>query len=251
MIDPSGRAVFAAEVGVGVAGEIEIGRLNIDGQPDRPFGSDGNVLMGSEPANFAPQPLGFAFQPDGGILVVAEESFPSIYRVDDHGMVDSSYFPPPLPIDYTQSLGTACGVAIDIAGRAVYAEFQTNGTVYVQRYTTTGAADPTFGGQLMLPGSNRCNYAGLWPGVVATPTGGFVIPSYRLDPVTQTETALLLAVDSTGEHETVYELPGALSYQVVVQPDGKILVDGETAPPYAATDAGTMPAHAFLARYLP
>ena len=112
--------------------------------------------------------------------------------------------------------------------------------------TPSGAVDPSFGGQLKLSGGTGCSTPGQWPQMAASPGGGFVILSSGSDP----STAVLLAVDSTGAHETIYELPGLLPNQVAIQPDGKILVAGDTAVPVVA-DAGVAPTHAFIARYLP
>ncbi len=248
-IQPDGKILVAG----GSAGNFALARLHTDGSLDNSFAFDGKVTMDLGPTEGACMEL--ALQPDGRIVVSGfaydgQEDDAAVARFNTDGTLDTSF-------DVDGKVITNMGVggyvpqgmALAPDGRIVVAGSQ-EGSFLLMRYNTDGTLDTSFD----LDGRVLTILSSIWAqafSVALQPDGKIVAVGYANSGVDYD--FAVVRYNANGSLDNTFDLDGKVltdmsvndeGHAVVIQPDGKILVAGQS---YSGN--GTYPDFTFL-RYL-
>ena len=227
VIEPDGKIVVAGTSGFHFA----LTRYNIDGSLDTSFGSDGQVItdLGGLASGHS-----LAIQPDGKIIVTGMNNFNfALTRYNSDGSLDPSFGSEGKVITDLGGNEGSDSVALQPDGKIVVAGVS-SGNFAIVRYNSDGSLDPSFGseGKVIIDfGSNESggNIAIQPDGKIVMAgesAGNFAISRYNSDG----------SLDSSfgTEGKLTTDLGGQdYGLGIVLQPDGKILVAGESADNFA------------------
>jgi len=194
-----------------VVGNSDLARFISTGTPDSSFGTVGLVTL-------TPDGSDLALQPDGKILVLVGIATQSLERFNPDGSLDASF-------------GSGGHANLNPASAGEYAfVLQPDGRIIVagsllERYNPDGTIDSSFGtgGQVTL------NFSGAAADVALQPNGRIVVAGQEVSSLA------LERFDTNGSVDTTFGSDGLATFQtgvrpeasrVLIQGDGKILVDG-------------------------
>jgi uncharacterized delta-60 repeat protein len=218
--------------------QIALVRYNTDGSLDTEF--NGNGIVTTSIGTIEDKAHAVALLPNGKI-VVAGSSFDSaserdfaIARYEANGTLDSSFGPPGrVTTSFRNKADTATGVAIQSDGKIVAVGSSHNGDYKdfaVSRYNPNGELDTTFGsgGEVITSVNTQDDEA---TKVAIQPDGKIVVVGYS-----GKNQIALVRYNSNGSLDTSFDSDGKVAITValgvsvandlVIQPDGKIVVAG-------------------------
>ncbi|HNL13877.1 MAG TPA: DUF4347 domain-containing protein, partial [Accumulibacter sp.] len=239
-VQPNGKILVAGYSHNGSNMDFALVRYNADGSLDTSFSNDGMLTTAVGTGN--DYAYSVVLQPDGKILVagegiVANRDF-ALVRYNADGSLDTSFSGDGM---LTTAIGPSYDVGYSVAlqpdGKILVAGFRLNGDqdFAVVRYNADGSLDTSFSGDGMLttaigPGYDTAYSLAIQPdGKILV--GGqaynganmdFALARYNADGSLDTSFSndgmLLTAIGSSTD----------IGYSVTIQPDGKILVAGES-----------------------
>lgn len=232
LVQPDGKIVL---VGYGNSGNFNVHRLNQDGSLDGSFGGDGTAAadFGGNDSAYAA-----ALQPDGRIVLAGASQTPdahrgAVARFDPDGSLDQTFDAGGADGDgrkLLSGLDSAAAVLVDPGGRIVLAG-QSGSHFGILRLNGSGAHDGTEFEPAPIEYTSYAIAAALAPSgriVLAGAANAFGSPGWRTAiAVYEPGGALDKTFAGTGKRTLG---PGAPSpaEKVLVQPDGKILVAGDS-----------------------
>ncbi|MDJ0770625.1 MAG: Ig-like domain-containing protein, partial [Ilumatobacter sp.] len=226
---PDGSSLVAGWTQPGGDASV-LAKLTPDGQVDGTFGIGGGV---TGTGRF----YDLVVQPDGKIVAVGESGGdPSVARFAADGTPDATFGTGGI---VTPDLdGEARGVALQADGKIVIG-WDGNSEVGAARFLTDGTLDTTFDsdGVVTVPHSGDSEVSDL----VIQPDGKIVLLwtwQYQIVPDDQVVVLHRLLTDGSldttfdGDGEAIIDLASfAAGHGLALQPDGKLVVAGETSPP--------------------
>ena len=227
-LQPDGKIVVVG----GSDHRAAVARLNPNGSFDMTFSGDGKKIFGWGPISGV---MDVRVLPNGKLLLAGysgpEGGNMQVARMNSNGALDTTF-------------GTAGRAAVDFGGddfgnavarqadgRIVVAGVSTAEGAVVARLRATGALDPDFGagGRVTLPGGRTANAVRVQPDrkivVAGTPAGSLTMIVTRLLPNGSPDTTF----DGDGTATIDFAIGSDFGNDVVLQPDGKIIVAGYTA----------------------
>ena len=246
LVQPDGRVVLAGAIDTGDNFDFFAARVNPDGTPDATFSGDGLAAVG-----FDIVPVGadfgeaVALQPDGKIVVAGRVRFPDpvtpalgVIRLNPDGTPDPTFDGDGRALNQleTNTLAAVGGVFVDGAGRVtavgtVQGTFGTPATesrAVAARFTPTGGRDNTLDGDAVLivdfdPGA---------PFLTGLPARGALVPGRFLLGSPTANGSVVARFTDTGAPDPAFggaPLAGVELRDLVVQPDGRVVVVGGTS----------------------
>jgi uncharacterized delta-60 repeat protein/CSLREA domain-containing protein len=238
-IQPDGKIVVAGYA----SGDFALLRYNVDGSPDPTFGSGGKVT--TDVAGSADKGYAVAIQPDGKI-VVAGFSYVSgdydfavaRYHGSDGSLDDTFGSGGTVTTDFDDHGDYGYGLAIQPDGKIVVVGFGYVDSQYdfaMARYDTYGNLDDTFGSD----GKVTTDF-GLseWGSAVAIQPDGKIVVAGLTDLDGDDDFAVARYQGNDGSLDDAFGSGGKVTtdfagdddtaYAVTIQPDGKIVVAGES-----------------------
>jgi|GEM_PF-1536401 len=242
-IQPDGKLVIVG-VAQGVTatpGALALARFNRDGSLDTSFGTDGTAVWDQV---FTPNAV--AIEPDGQIVVVGEffgsNAGFAVVQYNANGSIDTSFGNQGVVTTNVGGYsGSATSVAVDASRKIVVAGYiQTTNMLneVVVRYNEDGSLDTTFNGTGIFTDSDTpIDDDGLDGGpVVAIQADGKIVVGGDG----------LLRLNADGTLDTTFGPGGVISEgsasvpapidQLVVEPNGTILVAGDSPSEFATSD---------------
>ena len=227
-LQPDGKIVVVG----GSDHRAAVARLNPNGSFDTTFSGDGKKIFGWGPISGV---MDVRVLPNGKLLLAGysgpEGGNMQVARMNSNGALDTTF-------------GTAGRAAVDFGGddfgnavarqadgRIVVAGVSTAEGAVVARLRATGALDPDFNGdgRVTLPGGGSANGVRVQPDrkivVAGTPAGSLTMTVTRLMPNGSLDTTF----DGDGTATIDFAIGSDFGHDVVLQPDGKIIVAGYTA----------------------
>ncbi|HOX01366.1 MAG TPA: right-handed parallel beta-helix repeat-containing protein [Candidatus Paceibacterota bacterium] len=261
-LDPDGRILAAGATHNGANYDVLLLCYTAKGELDPAFGAVGAVAWNG-PANRDDKAWMVSVRPDGRILVAGETHGGSsadllVLQFTRDGSLDSSFGSDGTVFYNGPSNGNdwADALRVDDADRVLVAGGSSNGSNddgLVLRLLPGGGLDPSFGlgGVVRFDGGTEANEK-LWD--VSIQTDGKIVAAGRGSATGASDDVLLLRLDPEGQPDPAFGQGGVIYFgnpgtgsdlaeDLLVQPDGKILVAGQWHNG-ANTDA-------LLLRYLP
>ncbi|PYJ06952.1 MAG: hypothetical protein DMF06_17020, partial [Verrucomicrobia bacterium] len=243
-IQPDGKIVaagFAINVGTD---DFAVVRYNTDGSLDPTFDSDGKATFNIVPT-FNDIATAVAIQPDGKIVVAgfsnngSDEDF-TVIRLTDVGALDPTFNAIGITTFPIQSNNDAANaVAIQSDGKIVVAGYTETGSQKdfgVARLTSTGVLDPSFDFDGKVASSIKVG-DDIANSVAIQPDGKIVAAGLARDSGPDTDFAAIRynsdgtlddSFDTDGRVIATVASPNDVGRSVALQPDGKIVIAGET-----------------------
>jgi uncharacterized delta-60 repeat protein len=263
-IQPDGKIVAVGTLGTIHAQSFALVRYTADGKLDKTFGDNGKVET-----RFSPDTAidGVAVQADGKILVAGwacqsvdfENCLGALARYTPAGALDPTFGEggeARLVFSRLSDVALQPDGKIVVGGYVVVDEQSRRSNLVVHRYLPNGRLDRTFSGDgnVRIPIRDSFAHAlAIQPGdgkivVVGTAVNG--LPDEDIVVVRLTsDGALDNTFSGNGIHRTNIDYSGHRgaehTYALALQPDGKIVVAGQTTPPFAAARASD----ALIVRY--
>ena len=245
-IQSDGKIIVVGESADGLKADALILRYNSNGTLDATFGTGGVVLYDG-PVNAIDEAKAVAIQPDGKIVVVGTARNLNNYdvlvlRYNINGTLDPTFGTGGVVLynSPADDVDNGNGVVIQSDGKIVVAGERTNSSGYhgilLLRLDSNGALDPAFGsgGATFYDIANENN---LGYSVALQPDGKIVITGTTYSGGAKTD-LLVLRYNSNGILDTSFGSSGVVLYgtanfgdaghAVVTQPDGKIIVVGNS-----------------------
>lgn len=234
-VQADGKIVVAGGANIGPDVDFALARLNTDGSLDNTFSFDGKVTtdLGSD----ADACLAIAIQPDGRIVVsgfsydgVSDDV--SVARYNTDGSLDTGFSGDGMvTTELGPGGGTFRGLALQPDGRIVVAGSAGYFDLAVVRYNTDGTLDFTFNGAGMV--TSAMSFGCEARSVAVQPDGRIVVAGYV--STAMGADILVVRYNEDGTFDNSFAGGGVVytdlgpnddGYDVLVQPDGKILVAG-------------------------
>ena len=247
-VQPDGKIVVVGDYGTGpTTSDILVTRFNGDGSTDPTFagGKALQIDLGKEDRAYA-----VALQSDGKIVVagVGQGNF-IVLRVLPNGNLDSGFGDGGVvATDFGRTEDRAFGLAIQSDGKIVAAGRTSvlpgPRDFALARYNPNGSLDASFGNG----GTVRTDFGGDDRGedVAIGPDGKIVVVGEQITPANANAVArynanggLDASFDADGKVITDFGPTRDFPYGVVVQPDGKVVVSGETGGNFGVVRYGT------------
>ncbi len=241
-VQRDGKIVVAGRTIGELDWEMVLVRYNSDGSLDLTFGVGGITVTDSGGTG---APVGLAIQPDGKIVVarLSRDKSSVLVRYDQNGRLDQTFSAGTVPADLAGGFSVE-SLALQRDGRIVVSGIgapQGAGILYgvlVMRFSRNGTLDPTFGGggvvhtaggsgaavaiqadgKIIAAGGVQTSFVGCAP--YDPCDSAFVVVRYNTDG----------SIDSSfgvgGKATTGRPGESNVSRDVVIQPDGKIVVVG-------------------------
>ncbi|HYC48166.1 MAG TPA: hypothetical protein VED01_22055 [Burkholderiales bacterium] len=240
-LQPDGRIIMTGSTG----SSFIVVRLNADGSLDSSFGGDGRVVTSDAGVAWA----GVTLQPDGKILVagtrIGTPSTIAIVRYNVDGTLDTTF-------DGDGKVTTAAGlndsgasaIALQADGKILVTGTGRDGAdlkIAVIRYNADGSLDSTFDGDgklttIIRDAADRTRVFDAGESIVVQPDGNIVVAGLSEGPLVRYDTALV-RYNADGTLDTTFGGDGKVvttvapghdyAHDVVLQPDGKLVVAGE------------------------
>ncbi len=234
VLQPDGKIVVAGFAEVGSSDDFALTRYNADGSLDAGFGAGGTITTDIAPGS-RDEGLDLAMQSDGRIVVVgrsagsgAEFDF-AVARYTANGSLDPSFGGDgTVTTDFGAGIASARSVVIQPDDRIlVVGDFGSD--FALARYNSDGSLDPTFGS-----GGTTTTDAGFVGHAVALlPDGRFVVAGGGSIGIEKDFAVARFNADGTpdaafGTNGRVTTDIGGVdeAFEVVVQPDGRIVAAG-------------------------
>ncbi|CAM5301030.1 Calx-beta domain-containing protein [Thauera mechernichensis] len=203
-------------------------RYNSDGSPDLSFNGDGKVLtdLGAGSEDWGSS---VTVQPDGKILVAGDtDRGPALVRYNADGSLDTAFSDDGIATATSGSSFLATyGVAIQPDGKILLTG-EDGYRLFLIRFNADGSLDTGFGvdGKVLL-GGDSIGY-----GVSPQPDGKILVAGWINDGIAVARFFADGSIDSDfgtgGIAKPTSGVPSGMGRGVIVQPDGKILVVGES-----------------------
>lgn len=232
-VQPDGKILAGGETAVGSVEEFALARYNLDGSLDASFGSGGKVTTAIGAGSLA---NALVLQPNGKIIAAggSSEDF-AVARYNPDGSLDTSFgtggkVTTPIPTAYG---GEAYAAALQTDGKIVVGGSSgDNRDFVIARYNPNGSLDTSFGtGGIVTTATGYVRALALQPDGKIVAVGGydpgFALARYNPDGSLDTSFGAggIVTLDST---------PGFQQANgVVLQPDGRIVIGGESAEHFA------------------
>src|SRR6266542_1606848 len=242
-IQPNGKIVAGGDAQIGSTLGFAVARYNANGSLDSSFGTGGKVTTGFGGSQGA-WIDGIALQKDGKIVAAGQGRSGTtaafgLARYNANGSLDTSFGSGGLVATTFGTGNTRVnGIALQPDGKTVAAGFDNNGTSYefaLARYNADGSLDTSFGtgGKVTTDFGFGADVA--WA-VAVQPDGKIVAAGYA--SATGRYLIALARYNADGSLDTSFGSGGRvttaisdrydLAYAMALQPDGKIVVVGET-----------------------
>jgi uncharacterized delta-60 repeat protein len=236
-IQPDGKIILAGEVGTGTTANFAIARYTTNGSLDNTFGTNGiqinNIVAGRNGIESV------VLQADGKIIAAgyanngADDDY-VVVRYNSDGTFDNTFGTAGIAtVDYNNKSNSCHAVALQTDGKIVVTGTHSAASTYdfmTIRLNTDGTLDNTFGtGGILV--TNLGGDEKAWDLVIQS-SGKIIIVGEEDDFVSLTRYDANGALDNsfgTGGNQTT-NVPGNYDKgrAVVIQPNGKILVSGNT-----------------------
>jgi uncharacterized delta-60 repeat protein len=238
-IQPDGKILIVGSV---ANNDLFILRVNIDGIPDSTFGVNGMVTYDSGVSD-----LGWriALQTDGKILVAGAMGIETdakilLLRYELNGLLDTAFGSNGVVVyDDTMPLFSK-GIAIQRDGKIVVLASKSEGDpegsdILVLRYNPNGTPDTDFGSNGVVKYDS--GQVDMGRSLAIQADGKIVVAGYTSVSAWSDYRAIVLRFNPTGMPDTSFGLNGLVEYSegsfdaawsLAVQPDGKIVVVGDT-----------------------
>jgi uncharacterized delta-60 repeat protein len=238
-LQPDGRIVVVGPL----QGEIGVARYNSDGSLDSTFGSGGKVVTDASPSFDGAFDVaiwsGKIVVGGGTGLYGSGASDFQVVRYNADGSLDSSFGGGGIVTTDFGGSDSIFGIAVTADGKVTAAGGTTSpGDFAVARYNSDGSLDSTFDGD----GKTTTDFSGgtddLGNGVVVQPDGSITVAGIAGSGFASTAFAVVrytaagsldTAFGSGGKATTVFGKPINNAFDIVAQPDGKVVVAGGTA----------------------
>ena len=259
-IQPDGKIVVVGYTAGPFASDQDfaIARFNTNGSLDGGFGSGGKVLTDFSGGSVS-KATGVAIQSDGKIVVVGYTVAPfasdqdfAIARFNTNGSLDGGFGSGGKVLtDFSGgSVSKATGVAIQSDGKIVVVgytagPFASNQDFAIARFNTNGSLDGGFGsgGQVLTDFSGGSISRAT--GVAIQSDGKIVVVGYTAGPFASNQDFAIARFNTNGSLDGGFGSGGqvltdfsggsvSLATGAAMQPDGKIVVVGYTAGPFAS-----------------
>ncbi|MBK6370284.1 MAG: T9SS type A sorting domain-containing protein [Flavobacteriales bacterium] len=237
-IQSDGKIVVAGYVYYGTYSEFALARYNTDGTPDSSFGFVGRVTTNFGTGSAVG--LSVAIQPNGNILVAGSSGGDfAVARYTTDGTLDNTFSTDgKVTTDFGAGNDTGWSVAIQPDGRIVVVGSAVIGTTYdlaLARYTTDGSLDNSFSvdGKVTTdfgPATDDGRSVTIQPDgkiVVAGESNNGTDLDFALARYT-TDGSLDNSFGVNGKVTTAIGTGNDRGTSVTIQPDGKIVVAGES-----------------------
>lgn len=237
-----GKIVVAGHVG-GVGSDFLIIRLTSSGAYDSTFGTAG-IVMTSFNINSTDETNDMVIQPDRKILIAGWTSTGNkdiaLLRFNADGSADSTFgFNGKVQTNINNTIQEAHDVGLQPDGKIIVAGFTssplTANDVAVFRYKSNGSLDSSFANNGIAVPVLNANDDDAAFGMVLQPDGKIVTAGYTYTNFTYADN-LIVRFDSTGNLDTSFNSTGVvvanngnsdhLATDVMLQPDGKIVITG-------------------------
>ncbi len=253
IVDSHSKIVVAGRAYGASYHNCALARFNADGTLDTSFASVGWTMadVGSASSCYA-----LALQSDGKIVAVGSNNDFIIARYNNDGTLDNTFGTNGMvSTDITNHGDTAKGVIIQNDGKIVIAGSSTNSDSYTDsmalaRYNSDGTLDTSFGTEGIVTTYIEANYINFATDIVLQPDGKLIVSGYSWTlPIDGYVDVFIIArynvdgsLDDTfgtnGIVQTHFGVAEDHAHALALQPDGDIVVVGETA-----TELQLLPAH--------
>ena len=240
-LQPDGKIVVVGPL----QGKFGVARYNPDGSLDSTFGSGGKVITDASPSfdgAFDVAVWNGKIVVGGGTgLFASGASDFQLVRYNGDGTLDSSFGGSGIVTTDLGASDNIFGIAVTADGKITAAggtKGASPGDFAVARYNSDGSLDSTFDGDGKITTDFSADSDDVGEGVVVQPTGSITVagiagsgsPGTAFAVVRYTATGNLdTAFGSGGKASAVFGNPINNAFDILAQPDGKVVVAGGTA----------------------
>jgi len=242
VIQPDGKIVVAGQAQNASGTDLALARYNVDGSLDSTFGSGGKLT--TDVAGGAEFGVSIALQPDGRIVVLARISVagsvvvgtPALVRYNSDGSLDAGFGPGGKVV--AAANGPANAIALQADGKIVVAGSvnagSTTSAFALTRFNADGSTDSGFGTpttSFFTSGNGTVGRA-----VAVQADGKIVLVGEAANGASSTFDIAVARYDTNGNLDPAFGASGKLlvdffagtdlAQDVVIQPDGKIVIAG-------------------------
>jgi uncharacterized delta-60 repeat protein len=241
VIQSDGKILVGGYSKNGTAFDFAVVRYNANGSLDTSFDADGKVTTAMGSTNLSGNSI--ALQSDGKIVMAGDSRTGTntdfaVVRYNANGSLDTSFDADgKVTTDFGSSGDTGKSIAIQQDGKILVAGSSAGNAFALARYNTNGSLDTTFDGDGKLTtrfGASTIDGAN---SVIVQADGKILVAGESFNG-SHTDIALA-RYNTNGSLDTSFSLDGKVTtdffgsapdrgYSVIVQPDGKILVAGNT-----------------------
>jgi uncharacterized delta-60 repeat protein len=240
-LQPDGKIVVVGPL----QGKFGVARYNPDGSLDSTFGSGGKVITDASPSfdgafDVAVWSGKIVVGGGTGLFASGASDF-QLVRYDSYGTLDSSFGGSGIVTTDFGASDNIFGIAVTADGKITAAggtKGASPGDFAVARYNSDGSLDSTFDGDGKATTDFSADSDDVGEGVVVQPTGSITVagiagsgsPGTAFAVVRYTATGNLdTAFGSGGKASAVFGNPINNAFDILAQPDGKVVVAGGTA----------------------
>jgi uncharacterized delta-60 repeat protein len=244
LIQPDGKLLVCGTLYVSLSSPTNsaLWRFNPDGTPDTGFGNGGVVAPGSGEPTLNHYPGALLLQPGGKILIVGSgDSGFFIIRYHPNGTLDTSFGNGGRVITTIQNGSGASDAAFQPDGKIVLAGsardgFASTTNMALARYSADGELDPSFGTGGTVVTNIGVGLSSYVSAMVIQTNGKIIIGGYRNLPFYE-NAAMLAGFNPSGTLDKSFGVGGyifqqyystgqAVTYNMALQPDGKLVTVG-------------------------
>ncbi len=243
-LQADGKIVAAGYLFNGTDEDFAVARYHIDGSLDTTFGAAGFVTTDFAGKTNAASSV--AVQADGKIIVagnsnnVTDNDF-AVVRYNMDGSLDNSFSVDGIvTADFAGNYDIANSVVVQADGKIVAAGTSDNSEFAVVRYNTDGTLDNTFGVAGKVTTTTTIGSGADGRSVVIQPDGKIIVAGYSNNG-TGSDIAVV-RYNTDGKLDNSFDADGVVTttfgiaifgYSCAIQPDGKIVVAGQTGRDFA------------------
>jgi uncharacterized delta-60 repeat protein len=238
-LQPDGKIIV---VGL-LLGRIGVVRYNSDGSLDSTFGTGGKVMTDASPSfdgAFDVALSGTKIVVGGGTGAYPGDSDFQLVRYNTDGSLDASFDGDGIATTNFGGSETIFGIAVTADGKITAAgatKGASAGDFAVARYNSDGSLDSTFGGGGTVTTDFSADSEDTGNGVVVQPDGKIIVAGTAASGFAATAFAVVrytatgnldTTFGSGGKATAVFGNPVNNAFDIVAQPDGKVVVAGGT-----------------------